>query len=103
MWDNDSARKARLPSNWNALRQQRLDLDGHKCTWWIPTLRRRCGRPANQVDHKQAMTDDDRLEALQSLCQLHHGRKTALEAYKAKAAKKASRYRPREEHPGGLS
>ena len=103
MWDNDSARRKRLPSNWGELRAERLKRDKGRCTYWLPKSRRPCGAKATDVDHKKPMTDDNRVEALQSLCAFHHGKKTAREGAAAKAAKKASRYRSSEDHPGAVS
>lgn len=103
MWDNDSARRARLPANWSELRAERLKRDKGRCTFWLPKSKRQCGERATDVDHRVAMSDDDRIEALQSLCAFHHGKKTAREGAAAKAARKSSRYRPSEGHPGGLS
>lgn len=95
----DSDRRERLPDNWPALRAERLKLDGYRCTWRLPSGAR-CPREATDVDHKRAKEDDHRIESLQSLCAHHHGKKTAAEARAFKAAKRASRYRPAEEHPG---
>lgn len=55
---------------------------------------------ATDVDHKVAMSDDHRIEALRSLCGHHHAQKSAREGAAAKAAKKASRLREPEGHPG---
>lgn len=100
-WEG-SDRRERLPANWEALRAERLRLDGHRCTWRLPSGAR-CPRRATDVDHKIAMADDDRIEALQSLCAHHHGRKTAVEALRAKRSQARKRYRPAEGHPGRLS
>lgn len=100
-WEG-SDRRERLPANWEALRAERLRLDGYRCTWRLGSGAR-CPRPATDVDHKQAMTDDHRVEALQSLCAHHHGKKTAIEAYRAKRSRAQKRFRPAEPHPGRLS
>lgn len=97
-WEG-SDRRERLPDNWDSLRRERLRLDGFRCTWRLASGRR-CPRKATDVDHRVAMSDDHRLEALQSLCAHHHGKKTAREGYLAKKKRRESRYRPREEHPG---
>lgn len=99
-WEG-SDRRERLPANWAKLRAKRLEIDGGQCTWRLPS-KKRCPRPATEVDHKVAMSDDHRITALQSLCADHHTAKTVLDARKGKAAKKALRRRPPEEHPGRL-
>jgi 5-methylcytosine-specific restriction protein A len=99
-WEG-SDRRARLPANWPRLRAKRLEIDGHRCTWRLPSGKR-CPRAATEVDHKVAMSDDHRIQALQSLCSDHHAKKTVQDARKGKAAKKASRRRPPEDPPGRL-
>lgn len=99
-WEG-SDRRARLPDNWDQLRIQRLDIDGWRCTWRLPSGKR-CPRRATDVDHRVAMSDDHRIEALQSLCAHHHGKKSAREGNQARRALKQSRYREPEEHPGRL-
>ena len=99
-----SNRRARLPSNWEALRKQVLERDHYRCQWIVNG--KRCLAPATEVDHRKAMMDDNRPEALRSLCTTHHRRKSSQEGHEAKAAKKAeihSKFRRREErHPGSL-
>lgn len=101
-WET-SNRRQRLPANWEALRAQRLKIDGYRCTERLPGDIR-CPAPASDVDHVIAMTDDHRLEALQSLCRVHHARKSGREGGQAWAAirgrMKAQRLRPAERHPG---
>lgn len=89
------ARKRRLPPNWRTLRKQVLERD-RTCVL--------CGvRPSTIADHKQAMTDDHRLEALQGVCDPCHRQKTAQEAAAARAAAyRVNRYRETEQHPGLL-
>jgi hypothetical protein len=91
-----STRAARLPANWDDLRAARLDLDGHRCTW--RDQGRRCTEQATEVDHRKAMTDDHRLEALRSLCAEHHGRKSSAEGNAARW--KFTEKRPKPPHPG---
>ncbi|MFE2998680.1 hypothetical protein ACFXG4_27215 [Nocardia sp. NPDC059246] len=97
-----SDRRKRLPANWSALRAARLKLDGHRCTWI--DRGERCTEPATDVDHRQAMTDDNRIEALRSLCRDHHARKSSAEGHRASAAqRKAQQARlrlPVAPHPG---
>lgn len=97
-WDG-SDRRSRLPDDWEELRAERLRIDGYRCTWRLPSGKR-CPRRATDVDHKIAMSDDHRVSALQSLCAHHHARKSSAEGHAAKAAKKASRLREPEQHPG---
>lgn len=94
----DSDRKERLPSNWDALVRFVKERAGGRCEWRLPS-HKRCPRPGTDCDHKVA-GDDHRVENLQWLCPTHHGKKTAFEAHRAKAKKKASRLRPTEDHPG---
>lgn len=96
---NDSDRRDRLPSNWfTELVPFVKKRDGGRCTWRLPSGKR-CPRPGTDVDHRVA-GDDHSPGNLQLLCEHHHAKKTAGEGRRAKAAKKASRYRPTEEHPG---
>jgi hypothetical protein len=44
-----SGRRARLPSNWPAIRAAVLRRDGHQCTWVQDE--QRCTQPAIEVDH----------------------------------------------------
>lgn len=99
-WEG-SDRRERLPANWPRLRAKRLEIDGHRCTWRLKSGAR-CPRKATEVDHKVAMSDDHRIQALQSLCADHHQRKTVSDARKGKDAKKALKRRAPEEHPGRL-
>lgn len=105
-WQN-SNRRQRLPSDWRDRRQKRLELDDYKCRWFEHG--QLCGRPATEVDHIKAMTDDHRIEALQSLCTYHHAIKSGREGAKARAAKyraaiskSKKKFRRDEPHPGAL-
>lgn len=91
-----SPRKARLPKDWQRIRQAQLERDHGKC--------RRCGHQAavwdghrwrgGEVDHVQAGVDNH-LE-LQTLCVDCHRKKTAAEGHAARPKRK----RPPERHPG---
>jgi len=65
-----STRRARLPHDWPAIRARILERDGHSCMW--VDNGRRCGAPANQVDHVQRGDNHDDLN-LRALCSWHHG------------------------------
>lgn len=96
-WET-SNRKEELPDDWETLRRRILERDHYRCTWRLPSGKR-CPRRANQVDHRKP-GDDHSPQNLQSLCEHHHGRKSAREGYTAKRAMKRSRVRPAETHPG---
>lgn len=96
-----SDRKDRLPPDWDERRRERLKRDGYRCTWRLKSGER-CPRQATDVDHRAAETDDHSIEALQSLCAHHHGKKSAREGNAAWARRKASRRRPPEGHPGAV-
>lgn len=101
----DSTRRDRLPANWAALRKAALARDGGQCTEILPSGVR-CPAAATDVDHKQAMTDDHSLDALQSLCGPHHRAKSAAEGGRSSGAqatrRAALKRRPPEAHPGLL-
>jgi 5-methylcytosine-specific restriction enzyme A len=99
-WEG-SDRRERLPADWEARRADRLAYDGYRCTWRLPSGKR-CPRPATDVDHREAMADKHERRDLQSLCAHHHGQKSAREGNQARRARKASRFRPPEEHPGTI-
>lgn len=98
-WEG-SDRHDRLPSDWPVRRARQLKKDDHRCTWRLPSGAR-CPRPATDVDHIDEKADDH--DRLQSLCAPHHAKKTALAAAKFKRARRASRFRPSEDHPGAVS
>lgn len=93
-----STRRARLPPDWPAIRRAVLERDGHRCTW--PTADGRCQATATEVDHREAMTDDDSLDALTSLCRPHHQAKSSAEGGAAWAARRRAGRRQPEAHPG---
>lgn len=104
----DSNRKQELPSNWQALRKKILDRDNHECTWIERDengILRKCGKPANQVDHKRR-GNNHHPDNLRSLCEHHHARKSASEGNLASREKRAEirkRFRkPTEVHPALL-
>lgn len=99
-WEG-SDRRERLPDNWATLRLERLKKDNYRCTWILPS-RKRCPRTATDVDHRIEGADDDRIEALQSLCSHHHQTKTAKAAVRIKREKRQRRWRPQENHPGAI-
>lgn len=96
-WEG-SDRRDRLPSDWPKLRATRLKIDGHRCCWRLPSGKR-CPRPATDVDHRVA-GDDHSMSNLQSLCGAHHLKKTAVDARKAKTARRNKGKRAPEKHPG---
>lgn len=98
---NDSDRRDRLPDDWEARRRKRLEIDGHRCTWRLPSGKR-CPRKATDVDHRVEGSDDHRISELQSLCAHHHGKKTARAAGRIKREKRQRRWRPQENHPGSF-
>lgn len=87
-WER-SDRRARLPSNWEALREVVKRLAGGLC--------QRCGAPGNQCDHI-IRGDDHRLENLMWLCVDCHRAKTQREANEARVPAR----RPPGRHPGLL-
>lgn len=97
---NDSDRKARLPANWTDIVRFVKGRAANRCEWRLKSGKR-CPRRGADVDHRRP-GDDHSLSNLQLLCTTHHGKKTAWEAYQAKTAKKASRFRAPEAHPGAV-
>src|SRR5690348_10696518 len=96
-WDRTSRRKAELPANWKALRLEVLERDGYRCQWFENG--KRCGKPANNVDHVKR-GNDHRKENLQALCEMHHARKSSREGKEARyglAPRRGKRFEP---HPG---
>lgn len=103
-WET-SDRKDRLPSNWEALRQETLKTDGHRCVWpgrWAAKRGvKQCGEPATDVDHVRR-GDDHSPSNLQSLCKWHHTQKTQSESAAARRAAiaKTRHPAPYAKHPG---
>lgn len=99
-WSN-STRRERLPADWKTIRRRILKRDGYMCQHELPngTL---CLDSATDVDHKRR-GDDHRDSNLQSLCYLHHARKSAGEggqAVQAKRRQNAAKFQRVEGHPG---
>jgi 5-methylcytosine-specific restriction endonuclease McrA len=86
-----STRRARLPRDWQGLRRQVL-----------------ARHPVCQVCHEQPSTqadhiipgDDHSLANLRGVCAWCHQRKSSAEGGRARAARRPSRKRPAERHPG---
>lgn len=93
-----STRRDTLPPDWTARRLACLIRDGYRCQWRIGGGRL-CGKPANQVDHIRR-NGGDSLGNLRALCASHHAKKSSVEGNAAKAARRASRLRTPERHPG---
>lgn len=99
-WEG-SDRKSRLPANWASEIVPRIKKrDGGRCTWWLPS-KKRCPRKGTDVDHRRPGDDHSDFN-LQLLCNHHHLMKTANDNRRATAARKASKYRPAEKHPGDI-
>jgi 5-methylcytosine-specific restriction protein A len=96
-WET-SDRKDRLPENWFKLVAQVKKRAGGRCEWRLKS-RARCPRPGTDCDHKNP-GDDHSLSNLQWLCAHHHGKKSSAEGRKARADRRALRYRAPEPHPG---
>ncbi|OKI45100.1 HNH endonuclease [Micromonospora sp. CB01531] len=101
-WQN-SDRRDRLPPNWDAIRKRVLKRDGYRCRA-TNVYGERCDERAVDVDHIKR--DDDHSEdALQSLCEWHHDKKSGAEGARARAAirrRHAQKFRRTEGHPGLL-
>lgn len=105
-WET-SDRRERLPADWPAIvgrikrRARRTSKLGiNQCERRLPSGKR-CPRLGTDVDH--VIPGDNHAETnLQLLCPTHHERKTVKEAAEGRRAFKRSKYRPSEEHPGGL-
>lgn len=94
-------RREELPEDWEQLRKAQFIRDGGRCTYVLPSGTR-CPNTANQADHVGDKWDHANLT---SLCELHHGKKTAQQGVAGKAAMMAYRRAPRrgkEQHPGAL-
>lgn len=102
--EGPSERGARLPADWQRRRLDVLRRDSYACQA-KDSHGVRCLEHANQVDHVER-GDDHSLANLQALCEWHHKKKTAREGGDAAASahrvRYASRFRPREAHPGLL-
>lgn len=100
---NDSARKDSLPADWPQRVAAVRARSGGRCEWKINPAAgnyRRCPNTADGgVDHYKGRHYHE-LDGLRDSCATHHGRKSSREGNDAKAARKALRLRPKEEHPG---
>jgi 5-methylcytosine-specific restriction protein A len=102
-----SRRTTELPKNWPAIRKAVLERDKHRCQWGIlpdeliqPSLAgHACPAIANEVDHI-GMPWDHSMDALRSLCHVHHMTRTAIQANNARWKKAGSKKRPETKHPG---
>jgi 5-methylcytosine-specific restriction protein A len=90
-----SSRRARLPSNWRAIRAAVLRRDGHQCTWVHDG--QRCTQQAIDVDHRDRQGGDHPAN-LRSLCTTHHSKKSAAEGNQVRWQHRETR--PKEQHPG---
>ena len=100
-----SSRTTPLPANWyTEIRPRILARDGHACQQEISYDGTRCGAHAYRVDHIKPAhlggTDED--HNLQALCDAHTRAKDSAEGGRAAQAKRASKLRPAEPHPGVL-
>lgn len=92
---SSSDRKARLPSNWRAIRAKVLARD--------PICKICDVRPSTHCDHQQAKTDAHAEDKLQGVCATCHGLKSSREGNDAQRDNpKPGRKRPSEQHPGLL-
>lgn len=101
-WEG-SDRRLRLPPNWETIRLRVLRRDGYRCRA-KNAYGERCNEHAVDVDHING-DDDHRDEALQSLCEWHHDKKSGAEGARARAAairRAGKKYRRTEGHPGLL-
>lgn len=93
-WDETTGRD--LPQDWPAIRQRVKDRAGGRCQWVLPSGSR-CPRPGTDADHK-GDKDDHSMRNLRWLCKHHHGKRTAIQGFMARRAKKKPRRAP-EDHP----
>lgn len=96
-WET-SDRKDHLPSNWYHLVAQVKKRAKGRCEWRLKSGKR-CPRDGTDCDHRTP-GDNHSLSNLQWLCAHHHGKKSSAEGRKARADKRALRYRAPEPHPG---
>lgn len=95
-WGDEKGRD--LPPNWEteivpAIKER----DKNRCRWILPSGKR-CPRKGTDVDHA-GDPDDHRLHKLRLLCSFHHNKRTSMQGRQARAARKAKKFRPGEEHP----
>lgn len=101
-WQN-STRKARLPRNWNQVRNAILQRDGHRCQHIREDTGKPCNAYATDVDHILSNKEggSDKWSNLQALCPYHHSRKTATEGQRGRNRRKAATITA-PDHPGLL-
>lgn len=99
-WSKNSRRRSELPPDWPAIRAQVLGRDRGECQHPL-TFGGKCGRPANEVDHRDDPSDHS-LENLQALCHEHHAVKTHAQS-RAAVIPSPARRRAAEAHPGALA
>ena len=97
-WSNESERRALLPSNWGAIVKAVKERDGGRCRYRLPSGAR-CPRPGTDVDHVGDRENHD-LKNLRLLCEHHHKKVTAGQAWQGKYARRRKFKRSEEEHPG---
>lgn len=98
-----STRRQTLPKDWPARVVYVLRRDRYRCQHIREDTGRKCGAPANQVDHiirpAEGGTDDP--SNLQALCGWHHQQKSSREGGIASgAARRARRDAAKPQHPG---
>ena len=98
-----SWRSAELPPGWSRIREAVFARDGYRCQAILPDGGQ-CESPGPfECDHLGDPADHS-LQALQTLCQSHHRRKTAADANAAMRSRRKEidgRLRkPVERHPG---
>jgi hypothetical protein len=92
-------RTAPLPPDWEARRQQRFAIDGHRCTETMGNGKR-CHDTNGLECHHIGENDDHRIEMLRTVCGWHHARLTSAQA---NAKRRRPNTKTREErHPGLL-
>jgi len=97
-----SDRRNRLPADWDKIRKRALKNDQRMCQQVLGDDGGICGQEATDVDHIRP-GDDHRDSNLQSLCSMHHNRKSSGEGAKALAAKRRkidASFSTAEDHPG---
>jgi len=108
-WDK-SDRRSRLPPDWDKIRRRILKRDSPnglnwrlaECQWKISDPDDICGQKATDVDHIRR-GDDHRDSNLQSLCGMHHRRKSSSEGGEGNAVNRRkidASFRREEDHPG---
>ncbi|MEV8214994.1 HNH endonuclease signature motif containing protein [Leifsonia sp. NPDC077715] len=100
-----SDRRRQLPKDWPAIVMFVLRRDRHRCQRVREDTGKKCGRHANQVDHKIRPADGgtDHPSNLQALCEWHHQRKSSSEGGTASAiARRARRDAAKPLHAGLL-